>query len=133
MISPVGLLVASDAQDGEPLTPPTGGRDRAAVEFDEMLDDGQAEAEPAVYAGTRLVRLPKPIEHGWQERLGNAGAGVGDRDRYIAIVASRVTLTRIDPPVGGNLIALLNRFHTTCCRRPASPRTRQFGISSTVE
>ena len=58
----------------------TFGRDGAAVELDEMADDGEAEAETAVAASGPRIRLTKTLEHVGQEIGRDAGTGVDDGD-----------------------------------------------------
>src|SRR5207253_7812811 len=52
--------------------------DPAAVELDEVADEGQPEADAAVHTGHRAVRLPEPVEDVRQERGGDAHARVAD-------------------------------------------------------
>ena len=44
-----------------------------------VKDADQTQAEAAMYASARLVRLSKTIEHVWQELRRNASTAVGDR------------------------------------------------------
>src|SRR5207237_7160947 len=56
---------------------------RAAVELDQVTDDGQAEAEPAVAACGRALALTKALEDVRQEVGANAGARVAHRNRRL--------------------------------------------------
>ena len=89
------------------------GGDGAAVELDELLDDGQAEAEAAVAAGRSTVGLAEAIEDVRQEFGRDAGP-------VSVTLTSTCELTRssaiwMRPPLGVNLTALVSRFQTTCC------------------
>ena len=54
------------------------GRDRAAVQLDQVLDEREAEAEAAVRARAGAVGLPEPLEDVRQHRGRDALAGVAD-------------------------------------------------------
>ena len=55
------------------------------MEFDELLDDGQPEAEPAVPAGGAGVGLAEAVEDERQERGGDALAGVDHVDLQVRV------------------------------------------------
>src|SRR5215212_1264322 len=55
-------------------------RDGAAVHFDQLLDDGQAEAKAAVLAGLGAALLAEAIEDRGEEGGGDADAGVAHGD-----------------------------------------------------
>ena len=61
-------------------TPGAAHLDLAAVQPHQIVDDRQAEAEPAVAPRRRAVGLPEPIEHVRQKRAVDADAGIGDFD-----------------------------------------------------
>ena len=76
-----------DGEDG-PAPRAVGGADAAAVQLDQVLDDGEAEAGAAgiaLAAGARLVDAVEALEDARQVGVGNAAALVGDgepdRDR----------------------------------------------------
>src|SRR5437899_733729 len=54
----------------------------AAVELDDVLDDGQSEAEAAVRARRAAVALAETLEDQRKELAGDALAGVGDGDAH---------------------------------------------------
>ena len=69
----------------------------AAVQFDQPLDDRQAEAGPLLGI---LLRQRAAPERGQDDRnllLGNAGAGVPDR-QILPAVPVQPTLMAIEPP-----------------------------------
>ena len=136
MLASVGC-VASDCErqgDGEGRAlafAATFGGDASAVQFDEVLDDRQAEAEAAVVARGGGVGLAEAVEDVGQELGGDALAGVahGDFDVRIDALEQR---PRRWPPLGVNLMALESRFQTTCCSRAGSPETGPASGSSTA-
>src|ERR1700749_1282281 len=65
------------------------GADRAAVEFDEVPDYREAEAEPAVLSGRGAVRLPEALEDAGQEVSRDADARIGDREFDVRVVRAR--------------------------------------------
>ena len=96
--------------------------DAPAVGLDEVADDGEADAQPAVGPGGARVGLPEALEDVGQEVRVDAGAVVPDLEPdQVRAGAGAWTSTR--PPGGVNLMALESRFQTTCCRRAGSPRT----------
>src|SRR5256885_9721795 len=52
-----------DDEAGAAAAPIARGGDRAAVQFDEVTDDGEAKAKPAVRPGRRAVGLTETIEN----------------------------------------------------------------------
>ena len=48
------------------------------MQFDQVADDREPEAEPAMRPRRAAVGLPEPLEHVWQELRRDAAAGVGD-------------------------------------------------------
>ena len=67
-------------------------RDGAAVELDELLDDGEAEAEAAVAAGGGAVGLAEAVEDVGEELGRDALAGVGDGDFDVGVDAAEEDL-----------------------------------------
>ncbi len=61
--------------------------DGAAVEFDELFDDGESEPESAEGAGGGGVGLAEAFEDVRKEFRGDAFAGIGDADFNLAVVA----------------------------------------------
>ena len=93
------------------------GADAAAVHLDELLDDGQPQAEPGVPPRGRSVGLAEAVEDVGQEFGLDADAGVDDADLDMRVDPLQQDLDL--PPLGVNLTALASRFQTTCCRRAA--------------
>ena len=91
------------------------------MHFDQVPGDGQAQAEPAVRAGDRGVRLPETVKNERQKIRLDPDPRVRDLDLR-AGSSSKRTVTLICRPSAVNLIALESRFQTTCWRRSASPR-----------
>ena len=78
-----GQVGAAERQpDGErgALALGAGRGDAAAVQLDEFLDEGQADAAALVRAGARVLDAVKPLEQPGHLLLGDADSGVGDRD-----------------------------------------------------
>ena len=61
------------------------GPHRAAVQLDQLLDDRQAQPQPAVAAGRRGVGLAEPLEDVRQELGPDAHAGVDDGDLDVRV------------------------------------------------
>src|SRR5690606_20243758 len=55
--------------------------DRTAVTLDHLLDDGEAEARPAVAATGGEEGLEDPLAHA----IGNAAPGVGDAEHHLSV------------------------------------------------
>ena len=53
------------------------GPHRSSVKLDEVTNDRQAEAKPALGTGARGVRLAEAIEHVGKKRRIDADAGIG--------------------------------------------------------
>ena len=105
----------------------------AAVQLDEVADDGEPEPEPAVRRVMVRVGLAEAVEDVGQELGRDALARVADlRSRRGRRRPPSGTSTR--PPAGVNLMAFDSRFQTTCCSRSGRPRRgRAAGSSVTVE
>ena len=58
---------------------------RAAVQFDQMADDGQTQSQAGVTASRRGVGLPKSFEDMGQKLERNALAGVADFDFDVGV------------------------------------------------
>ena len=69
----------------------------AAVKLDEVTNDGQAEAKPAVGTRARRIRLAEAIEHVGKECRVDANARIGDRQFDLSVVEARPD---IDPSAG---------------------------------
>ena len=95
------------------------GADGPAVRLDELLHDGEAEAEAPVPARGRPIGLAEGLEEVREERRVDALAGVGDPD-HDALAQRERPQGRRCPPSGVNLMAFDRTFQTTCCRRSAS-------------
>ena len=111
---------------GEPAAaarPVAGAGHRSAVHLDEAAHQRQPDAEPALRAPRRRVRLHEQIEHLRQRRRVDSDAVVADDDRThdCRRPLSTSTLTPSRPPSGVNLAALFSRLETTCARRVGSP------------
>ena len=96
--------------------------DRPPVSLDQVLHDGEPEAEPRMAPVRDALRLAEAIERERQELRRDALAGVGDDDAASCVVALEVHGDA--PPSGVNLTPFASRFHTTCCSRAGSPTTR---------
>jgi len=79
----------------------TFGRDGAAVELDEMADDGEAEAETAVRSRARAVGLAEAVEHEGKELGGDALARVAHLEREVGVLLHQPHPDR--PALGGEL------------------------------
>ena len=66
-----------------------GDGNRSAVQFHDLLGDGQAEPEPAMRARGAHLRLAESVEHMRQEFALDADAGVGHFDGHHGAVAAR--------------------------------------------
>jgi len=78
-------------RDGERRTMPYAGaarRDVAAVQLDEMLDEGPPDAETAMRAGAGRVGLAESVKNVWQHVGRDAGPGVLDDNLYCAVGAA---------------------------------------------
>ena len=121
----VRLRAAVNAWGGAPRTsrrgigPPLDASHRAAMELDQVAHDREPEAEAAEWPREAAVALAEAVEHERQHVGRDADPGVGHADFGVRPSGRRRTVTC--PPRGVNLMALLTRFHTTCCRRAASP------------
>ena len=94
--------------------------DAAAVQLDDVPDDRQPEPEPAVRPRARAVGLAEAARRRTARTPARSRARC--RSRSISTRAPlRPPATSTLPPRGVNLIALLSRFHTTCCSRSGSP------------
>jgi hypothetical protein len=93
--------------------------DGAAVQLDDVADDRQADAQPAVAALAAAVELTKAIEHERHEIGAMPAAGVATSTT--TSLPAAVT-SRLDAAARGvNLMAFDSKFQIACCRRPASP------------
>src|ERR1700722_16174167 len=63
--------------------------ERSAKQTDKLPTDRQPETGAAILAADRAVRLPERLEHGVLFVLGDADAGVGDRQRNLAVGGAR--------------------------------------------
>ena len=73
--------IGSMTQNVAPLpSPVAGGDDGSAVHLDQLLDDGEAQAEAAAFAGEAGVGLAESLEEMRQELRGDADAGIDDVD-----------------------------------------------------
>jgi hypothetical protein len=80
-------------REGRPLAGAfAGDAHRAAVQLDELLDDGQSEPEAAVAAGRAGVGLAEAVEHERQEIGTDALAGVADLDLEARVDAADADL-----------------------------------------
>src|SRR6185295_12742316 len=64
------------------------GANAAAVQFHEVADDREAEAQSAILPAGSDVGLAEPLEHVRDELRMNADAGIADHDLDIASVAA---------------------------------------------
>ena len=106
----------------------------AAEQAGDLAADRQAEAGAAIFAAGGAVGLLERLEDQLLLVLGDADAGVGDRDRdrLVGIAAapdgwcsSRRSTQRTDSvtlPCAVNLKALDSRLSTICCSRFSSVR-----------
>ncbi len=69
--------------------------DRAAVQLDDVADDGQAEAEAGVRPRRAAVRLPEAIEDERQDVGGDPFAGVGHHDLDVRVDAAARASARV--------------------------------------
>ena len=72
-------------------------RERSAEQADKLPADRQSKAGAAVLAADRSVRLPERLKHGLLFVLGDADAGVRDRERDLAVGGARGRSTRPCP------------------------------------
>src|SRR2546430_186156 len=59
--------------------------DASAVDFDEMLGDGEPQASAAGFAGTGHIDTIETLEDARLVGFGDANAGVGDGDDYFGV------------------------------------------------
>ena len=95
---------------------------RPAVQLDQVTHDREPEAEAAVRARGRAVRLPEALEDVGQELRRDALAGVADARARRWRRRARARTPTV-PPRGVNLIAFESRFQITCWSRSGSPQT----------
>src|SRR5262247_4690117 len=76
-----------DEANGGPATERALRGDLAAVRFDEVLHDGEAETGASLLAGAAGIDAVEPLEDAGEVLGGDSGAVVGDRDGYRAVVA----------------------------------------------
>ena len=67
------------------------------MHLDELLDHGQADAQPALGAGQRAVALGEQVEDAREQIGPDADAGVADADHGVALVEAGV---KLDPAAG---------------------------------
>ena len=97
------------------------GGDRSAVHLDELIRQGEADAEPPVRAIDRPIDLDEEVEDARQHLGGDTDAVVFDRDddtRRLAAAASVMC-----PPSSVYLAALVSRFTSTCSIRVGSAKS----------
>ena len=92
-----------------PLSEDAGDIDGAAVDGDQLTDQGQADARPFVRARRRLFDAVKSIEHAGEIVRRDADAGVPHAELDVASVAA--TATPIEP-WNVNLKAFDSRLRT---------------------
>src|SRR2546423_15700968 len=63
------------------------GTHRAAMHLDNMTDDGQSQAQPAVRSCAGRIGLPKVLERKWQELAAHALSAITDNDPRAVVVA----------------------------------------------
>ena len=91
----------------------TGGFDAAAMQIDQAPDQAQRNARPAVRLRRRgCPGLGKQVEHRWQHLRRNADSLVVHAHQH-RICLVEYASSRIVPPSGVNLAALLSRFVMT--------------------
>ena len=104
----------------EPVAPR---RDVAAVKLDERLHERQAQAQPALAAFERRLRLHERLKQTGDQLRRHPDARVGDADEGFV---RRGVVPDPDPrgsPRSVNFLAFWRRFPTTCARRFRSPST----------
>ena len=94
------------------------GGDRTAVQLDQSLDQGKANAKPSLRALEGAVHLGEHLEHLGQHLGRDAKSGVRDADNDFP--PSRAAASSIEPPSGVYLAALVRRLLTTWARRVGS-------------
>lgn len=88
-----------------------GGRDRTAVQLNQVLDDRKPQAKPRG-DGWMMSQPGETARRGAEELRAIARTGVGHVDLHQGLDAFKTISTR--PPLGVNLVALDSRFQTTC-------------------
>ena len=85
-LAELGALVQRQPDPEGRASPAPGrfGRDPAAVQLDQALHQRQADAQAALVAGGRRIRLAEQLEHVRQERRRDAAAGVADLEQRLA-------------------------------------------------
>ena len=103
--------------------------DRALVPLDDLLGDGEPDAQPAGRTRARRVGPPEPAEDVGQVLLGDAYPGVAHLDERASGIDTHRTLML--PPEGCSAPRSPSRLPTACCKRSASPITKTPGATST--
>jgi len=98
------------------------------VQLDDLLDDGEAQAEAAVLARLGALGLAEALEEVRQDS-GATPLPVSDTTTCSSLPAARAR-TATEPPAGVNFTAFARRFPAACCRRTASPITSAAPSSS---
>ena len=122
-------------RDGALLTLTYLGAERAFINYNVMgLAKASLEANVRYLAqslGPRGIRV-NAISAGPIKTL--AAAGIGSFGKLLSFSEKqsplRRNVTRTRPPLGVNFTAFESRFHTTCCRRFASPAIGPIDVSS---
>ena len=99
------------------------GLDRSAVQLDELPDQREADAEPALGAVAGVVGLDEEIEDVRQQVRADAAAFVGDAQHGLGALGASPTRGRACR-AGENLSALETRLPTICSRRTGSAFTQ---------
>src|SRR6185369_9069137 len=68
--------------------------DRSAVKLNQVTNDCQPEAEPAVLPGSRAIGLAEALKYMGQKITLDAFTGISHRDRYMSFVALQLDLDR---------------------------------------
>ena len=98
------------------------GRDRAAVNFNQMSGDGQSQSQVRRAAGSTCC-LPGEIDQTRTAKFrSNALSCISYRQSPLPNSLDEVGRS-LCPPAGVNLTAFESRFQKTCCRRFVSPGT----------